>query len=122
MTIRTVYHAADGTQWPTRSAVQRYERAVEFLNWFEHEMKANLDSLGVCTRQHVAQSISERWYLLDRQSARKRGKPRFTGRTCLVCGGAMEEIASCEVCVTCAPEQATRLRRAETGEATDATA
>ena len=114
MTIRTVYHASDGTQHDSRASAQRYERACEFVLWLvgRGDLTPNTD------KQVLAKDLSERWYLHDRQAPRRtRGAPKFTGRNCLQCGGRTEEIAGCEVCAVCNTELATALRAKETERA-----
>lgn len=120
--VKVVYHAADGTQHASRAVAQRYERALEFLDWLlsgERPMQLTQSIQDIeprIKRQVIALDIAERWYLLDRQAKRKRGQPHFTGENCPACGGRLEAIAGVEVCATCDTEAATRLRKAEMGE------
>lgn len=111
MTIRTIYHAADGQQFDSRAEAQQYERAIEFINW----MKATAYAPVVpdSARVGFAKNLARRWSLRDKEAPPKRGKPSFTGGTCVNCGGRLERIHNQELCVSCEPKLATQLRGQE---------
>lgn len=70
MTIRTVYHATDGEQFPSRAEAQHYERALEVLRWLEGHPACTLTTPN---KKRLAEEFGQVWDA-RRRRARKAGR------------------------------------------------
>lgn len=69
MTIRTVYHATDGEQFPSRAQAQHYERALEVLRWLEGHPSC---IITFNDKLQLAREFGETWYMLHRGKRKSR--------------------------------------------------